>query len=166
MCATGFAPSVADAIGHPSLRSRPMAKPHFRAGVIAVVRRGDGKVLAFERSDLSGEWQLPQGGLEDGENYQAAAWRELEEETGLTHRDVRLVGEYDGFTVYTWPASMRRNGRLGQVHRWFFFEPVQDAITPTPDGSEFTAWTWVDPDELIERVVDFRKSPYRQVFGG
>lgn len=143
-----------------------MVKPHFRAGVIAVVRRGDGKVLAFERRDLSGEWQLPQGGLENGETHLAAAWRELEEETGLTGRDVRLVDEYDGFTVYTWPAEMRRNGRLGQVHRWFFFEPLDDDLVPVPDGREFSDWTWIDPAELIERVVAFRKAPYRQVLGG
>ena len=143
-----------------------MATPHFRAGVITVVRRGDGKLLAFERSDLSGEWQLPQGGLESGESHRAAAWRELEEETGLTDREVRLVDEYDGYTIYTWPNAMRRNGRMGQVHRWFFFEPIVDAVTPRPDGSEFQAWAWMDPDELIERVVDFRKAPYRQVLGG
>jgi putative (di)nucleoside polyphosphate hydrolase len=143
-----------------------MAKPHFRAGVIAVVRRRDGKVLAFERSDLSGEWQLPQGGLEHGETHLAAAWRELAEETGLTDRDVRLVDEYDGFTVYTWPPAMRRNGRLGQVHRWFFFEPIDEPVTPLPDGSEFSDWTWIEPGELIERVVAFRKAPYRQVLGG
>jgi putative (di)nucleoside polyphosphate hydrolase len=143
-----------------------MAKPHFRAGVIAVVRRADGKVLAFERSDLSGAWQLPQGGLEHGESHRAAAWRELEEETGLTDRDVRLVEEYDGYTVYAWPAAMRRNGRIGQVHRWFFFEPIHEPVSPMPDGSEFTDWTWIDPYELIEKVVEFRKAPYRQVLGG
>lgn len=143
-----------------------MAKPHFRAGVILVVRRADGMVLAFERSDLSGEWQLPQGGLESGESHRVAAWRELEEETGLTELDVRMVDEYDGYTVYTWPTAMRRHGRLGQVHRWFFFEPIRESIDPTPDGSEFSAWTWIDPHELIEKVVAFRRSPYRQVLGG
>lgn len=143
-----------------------MAKPHFRAGVVTVVRRGDGKVLVFERRDLAGEWQLPQGGLEQGESHRAAAWRELAEETGLTEHDVRLVDEYDGFTVYTWPSSMWRNGRLGQVHRWFFFEPRRPEVIPRPDGSEFTDWTWMEPSELIERVVDFRKDPYRQVLGG
>lgn len=143
-----------------------MAKPHFRAGVISVVRRGDGKVLVFERSDQSGEWQLPQGGLEPGESHRAAAWRELTEETGLTEHDVRLVDEYDGYTVYSWPSAMWRNGRLGQVHRWFFFEPFHDVVVPRPDGSEFTDWTWMEPAELIERVVDFRKASYRQVLGG
>jgi putative (di)nucleoside polyphosphate hydrolase len=143
-----------------------MAKPHFRAGVVTVVRRADGRVLAFERSDLSGEWQLPQGGVEPGETCRDAAWRELREETGLTERDVRLVDEYDGWTVYAWPTEMHRSGRLGQVHRWFFFEPATDALRPTPDGSEFTDWSWMEPADLIERVVEFRKAPYRQVLGG
>lgn len=143
-----------------------MAKPHFRAGVVTVVRRGDGMVLAFERRDVSGEWQLPQGGLEHGESHRAAAWRELAEETGLTDRDVRLVDEYDGYTVYAWPAELRHDGRLGQVHRWFFFEPIGETIVPRPDGSEFTDWKWMDPSELVERVVGFRREPYRQVFGG
>jgi putative (di)nucleoside polyphosphate hydrolase len=143
-----------------------MAKPHFRAGVVAAIRRSDGRILAFERSDLSGEWQLPQGGIETGESPVAAVWRELAEETGLDERDVRLVDEHAEWTVYAWPTSMRDSERIGQVHRWFFFEPVGDWIEPTPDGKEFRGWRWMQPDELIDRVVDFRKGPYRQVLGG
>ncbi|MHC4910704.1 MAG: NUDIX domain-containing protein [Planctomycetota bacterium] len=142
-----------------------MAKPHFRAGVVAAVRRADGRVMAFERSDLTGEWQLPQGGIESGESPKAAAWRELAEETGLGKDDVRLVEEIDDWTVYAWPTSMRDSDRIGQAHRWFFFEPLDDAIEPTPDGKEFCGWRWIQPDELIELVVDFRKAPYRKVFG-
>lgn len=142
-----------------------MAKPHFRAGVVTVVRRSDGKVMAFERSDLSGEWQLPQGGIENGESPRAAAWRELAEETGLGKDDVRLIDEADHWTVYAWPNSMRDSERIGQVHRWFFFEPVDESIEPTPDGKEFCGWRWIDPADLIDLVVEFRKGPYRQVFG-
>jgi putative (di)nucleoside polyphosphate hydrolase len=142
-----------------------MANPHFRAGVVVVIRRDDGMVLAFERSDLSGEWQLPQGGIEPGETAEQAAWRELGEETGLGPDDVELVDEFDGWTVYQWPKRLRRGDRLGQVHRWFFFAPIGE-ITPQPDGSEFTGWRWMTPAELIERVVDFRKDPYRRVLGG
>lgn len=131
-----------------------------------VVRRPDGKVLAFERTDTSGQWQLPQGGIDSGELPKDAAWRELGEETGLDERQVRLVGEHDDWTVYTWPKSMRPGGRLGQVHRWFFFEPRSTDIVPEPDGSEFTDWRWMKPRDLIDQVVEFRREPYRQVLLG
>ena len=143
-----------------------MTKPHLRAGIVAAVRHSDGRLLAFERTDLSGEWQLPQGGIEAGETPEQAAWRELHEETGLDASQVALVGEYDGWTGYLWPETIRRGGRLGQAHRWFFFEPIVDPLTPTPDGDEFSDWTWLHPETLIERVVEFRKQPYRQVLGG
>jgi len=143
-----------------------MANPHFRAGVVAVVRRSDGTVLAFERVDYPGQWQLPQGGMEPGETPEEAAWRELSEETGLSGDDVVLVDEYDGWTVYQWPKRLRNGDRLGQVHRWFFFEPRRDDIEPTPDGTEFSDWRWMTPAVLIDNVVGFRRQPYRQVLGG
>jgi putative (di)nucleoside polyphosphate hydrolase len=142
-----------------------MAKPHFRAGVVIVVRRSDGQVLAFERADLTGEWQLPQGGIESGETPEQAAWRELREETALTADDVELVDQHTDWTVYEWPADMRSSQRIGQVHRWFFFEALDDDLVPQPDGREFSGWQWITIDDLIGRVVDFRKRPYRQVLG-
>lgn len=144
-----------------------MAKPHLRIGVVAVVRRpADGWVMAFERSDHTGEWQLPQGGLEPGEGLREAAWRELTEETGLGVDDVRLTEERPCWTAYLWPESMHRNGRMGQVHRWFFFEPLTDDVVPTPDGSEFRDWRWMSPVELVESTVEFRRQPYEQVLLG
>ena len=71
MSATGSGPSAAD----PLATLGAMAMPHFRAGVIIVVRRADGSVLAFERRDVPGQWQLPQGGIEQGETITLAAWR-------------------------------------------------------------------------------------------
>jgi putative (di)nucleoside polyphosphate hydrolase len=143
-----------------------MVKPHFRAGVVAVVRRSDGQVMAFERADAPGAWQLPQGGIESGETPEQAAWRELWEETGLTKRDVRLVDQPPHWTVYEWPEDMRSTDRIGQAHRWFFFEPLADDVVPQPDGSEFTAWRWMPATDLIECVVEFRRGPYAQVLGG
>ena len=139
-----------------------MPNPHFRAGVVAVVRREDGKVLAFERVDTVGQWQLPQGGIESGESPKEAAWRELREETGLDTRCVRLVSEFDEWTVYLWPTEMQRRERLGQAHRWFFFEPRDGAVEPVPDGKEFSDWRWMEPRDLIDQVVDFRRGPYQQ----
>jgi putative (di)nucleoside polyphosphate hydrolase len=140
--------------------------PHFRAGVILVVRRADGQVLSFERSDRSDHWQLPQGGLDAGETPVAAAWRELREETGLGPEQVRLTGEHERWTVYEFPPEVRASGtvdeRLGQAHRWFFFEVLDPDVEPTPDGREFVDWRWTDVDTLIAEVADFRRPGYEE----
>ena len=122
--------------------------------------------MAFERVDAPGQWQLPQGGIEHDETPEEAAWRELNEETGLTPDDVRLAGEYPDWTAYVWPEEFRRNRRLGQAHRWFFFEPLHDDLRPTPDGHEFSDWSWFDTGDLVAQVVEFRRPCYQQVLGG
>ena len=141
-----------------------MGSRHFRAGVVIAVRRADGRVLAFERTDQPGQWQLPQGGLEAGESPLDAAWRELREETGLGPADVELVGEHPDWTLYEWPAEVVDGGaRLGQVHRWFLFRILDEDTEPTPDGREFRAWRWVEPEWLIEQVAPFRRPAYTRV---
>ena len=143
-----------------------MSGHHFRAGVVAVVRRADGQVLAFERADAPGQWQLPQGGLERGEAPQDAVWRELHEETGLGADDVELVGEHDAWIVTAWPAAVVGTGRrLGQVQRWFEFRARDDGVQPRPDGREFQAWKWVEPAWLIDNVVSFKQPGYATVLG-
>lgn len=146
-----------------------MAGQHFRAGVVAVVTRDDGLVLAFERAETRGQWQLPQGGLQDGERPIDGAWRELKEETGLGLDDVRLVDEYPYWVSYEWPDTLRvrRNSelRIGQTQRWFFFRPIRKKLAITPDGDEFSASKWVTREWLIEQVWGFRRAAYEQVLG-
>jgi putative (di)nucleoside polyphosphate hydrolase len=137
---------------------------HFRAGVVAVVTNSQGDVLAFERSDVNGQWQLPQGGIEPGETPVAAAWRELTEETGLGPDDVELIDEYPEWTLYEWPDHVQRQGkRLGQAQRWFTFRVFDDDVEPAPDGVEFVSWKWADTDWLIDQVVEFRRPSYERV---
>lgn len=133
---------------------------------MAVVERSDGAILAFERVDAPGSWQLPQGGIEPGEEPSDAVWRELEEETGLTTGDVTLSGEFPDWVHYEWPAEVvaGRKG-IGQIQRWFIFDVNDDAIEPSPDGSEFTNWKWVQRSWLIDHVVAFRSPAYRRVLG-
>jgi putative (di)nucleoside polyphosphate hydrolase len=141
-----------------------MASANFRAGVVAVVSNARDEVLAFERSDIAGAWQLPQGGIEVGEAPLVAAWRELGEETGLGPDDVESTGEHPMWMTYEFPDHVRSAGkRIGQVQRWYFFRAVTDDIVPTPDGVEFVAWRWVERDWLVEQVVSFRRDVYRAV---
>ncbi len=148
-----------------------MASVHFRAGVAIVVRRPDtGEVLAFERADTPGAWQLPQGGLQDGETPLQGAWRELEEETGLCEGDVEFVSEHPEWLVYEWPVEVQRSKggihrRIGQAQRWFIFHPLDNDLLPIPDGREFVAWMWVQPQWLIDHVADWRRAPYQAVLG-
>lgn len=142
---------------------RRVASRHFRAGVVIVVRRDDGRVLAFERVDSPGQWQLPQGGLEKREDPVDAAWRELGEETGLGVDEVELVGAGDEWIAYEWPADVIGSGdRLGQAQRWFEFRLLDDTTEPIPDGREFSAWRWVDTGWLIEQIVGFRRRAYER----
>ncbi len=140
-----------------------MANMHFRANVAAIVTNAVGDVMAFERGDLPGQWQLPQGGIDDGETPLEAAWRELGEETGLGPADVEFVSEFPEWTAYEYPLGIRKNGRVGQVQRWFTFRVRDEAVEPEPDGSEFVDWKWVQREWLVEHAVDFRRASYRRV---
>lgn len=142
----------------------------FRAGVVIVVRHPDLEhVMAFERFEPRGAWQLPQGGMNEGELPIDAAWRELMEETGLGPDHVDVLAEYPDWVAYEWPEELRqvknRRDRLGQVQRWFLFNANSPDIEPTPDGREFVDWKWVTPGWLIDHVPAFRHEAYVRVLG-
>lgn len=140
-----------------------MPSRHFRAGVVAVIARSDGHVLAFERADHPDAWQLPQGGIERDEEPDDAVWREVTEETGLRPEQLELVVAGDEWIAYTWPAEVVRDRKgLGQTQQWFGLRLRDETDEPSPDGSEFTAWRWVDPDWLVAHVVEFRRTAYRR----
>ena len=117
--------------------------------------------MAFERADLPGEWQLPQGGIDRGEEPLEAAWRELEEETGPR---ARPTSPRRRASVAGWSTNGRaefRDKRRGQVQRWFFFERrPRSTSEPVVDGVEFQAWRWCTPEWLVYQVVEFRAEAY------
>lgn len=146
-----------------------MTSQQFRAGVAVIVRRENGDILAFERKDTPGAWQVPQGGLDVGEEPVDAAWRELTEETGLDSRDVRLVMELPEWIAYEWPPDIRGrthdgHKRRGQIQKWFLFGTVHDQVTPVPDDHEFVDWKWIDPHHLVAHIVEFRRDAYARAF--
>jgi putative (di)nucleoside polyphosphate hydrolase len=138
---------------------------------VIVVRHPDlRRVMAFERVDSPGSYQLPQGGLDLDEEPMDGAWRELGEETGLGEQHVIARAEFPEWTVSEWPAEVRMirgksPGRRGQVHKWFLFDALSADVSPTPDGSEFVGWCWVEPDWLIEHVPAWRQAAYAKVLG-
>ena len=144
---------------------------HFRAGVVVVVCHPDERrVLVFERKNAPGQWQFPQGGMDTGETPLQSAHRELREETGLSDAEVRLLGEFPEWLAYQWPegmASAKSKGglRLGQVHRWFFFELLDASTEPRCDLREFVDWQWVTPQWILDRVIEFRRTAYRRALG-
>ena len=138
---------------------------YFRAGIGAVIFNSRGLILALERADIPGAWQLPQGGLEASEEPLRAAFREVVEETGITEPDLELLEVYPEPLVYELPASARseKTGR-GQVQYWFLFRfHGSDDTIDVKSGGEFHAWEWIPFQSLLHAAVDFRKSLYRKL---
>jgi putative (di)nucleoside polyphosphate hydrolase len=142
---------------------RPAA--YFRAGAGAVIADERGRVLALERTDTPGSWQFPQGGLEKDEEPLAAAYREIEEETNLPRRSLKLVSAYPDLLVYQLPKRARsKKTGLGQVQYWFFFRlrnPAhKEKVRPM---AEFMSAEWRPIDRVVSEAITFRKPIYQKL---
>jgi putative (di)nucleoside polyphosphate hydrolase len=142
----------------------------YRANVGIVVFNAEGLTLLCRRARSEGplNWQFPQGGVDDGEDLEAAARRELSEETGITH--IRLIAESPGLIVYDFPpgyqGSKAARGFKGQKQKWFAyrFEGEDGEIRLDNHAEvEFDAWRWTKLADAIETVVEFKRDAYRQV---
>jgi putative (di)nucleoside polyphosphate hydrolase len=142
-----------------------MSDAFFRANVGACVTDDLGRVLALKRKGVpESAWQMPQGGIEEGETPHDAVVRELQEETGLRARDFELVTERPGWLVYELPLEFRRpKVGWGQAQRWFLLR-MRPGATIRADGEEFEAFEWLHPAELLSRAIAFRRPVYEQVF--
>jgi len=122
-------------------------------------------VLALERSDVPGAWQLPQGGLEPGEEPLDAVMREIEEETGIEPRLLDPVTQEYRLLTYELPEAYRsgKTGR-GQTQYWFLFKYSGTDEDIRPDRSrEFSQWKWTSMEKLVSEVVEFRKPVYEEL---
>jgi 8-oxo-dGTP pyrophosphatase MutT (NUDIX family) len=139
----------------------------YRKGVGVVLCR-KGKIFLAERADIKGAWQMPQGGVDEGEDLLATARRELEEETAVTREEVELMGLYSDWTVYDLPEKgQKKLGSKGQVQKWFFFEFLggeKEIDLSKAKDKEFKQFRWATPEEVIEASVDFRKPVYEEIF--
>jgi len=135
---------------------------YFRAGAGAVIVNSAGRPLLFERSDIAGSWQLPQGGLDKDEEPYPAILREVEEETGISPGELELITRYPEPLAYELPAQARKNktGR-GQVIYFFLFRFTGDEeALDLSRSKEFCKWRWSSARRMVELAVDFRKPVY------
>lgn len=138
------------------------------AGVMLINRAG--QVFVGQRLDTTLEaWQMPQGGIDPGEDAEAAATRELWEETGVTADKVTLLAQAPEELVYDLPDDLVGKvwgGKYrGQTQRWFLFRfegEDGDVRIDTPHP-EFRAWRWADPAELPHLIVPFKRKLYDDV---
>jgi len=129
-----------------------------------------GLVFVGQRLDSTLEaWQMPQGGIDDGEDAEAAALRELGEETGVMPDKVALIAAAPDELFYDLPPDLVgkvwKGKWRGQRQRWFlyrFFGEDSDVDIGTAH-QEFRAWRWVAPAELPEIIVPFKKTLYENV---
>jgi len=126
------------------------------------------QVFVARRIDMSSDaWQMPQGGIDPGEEPHEAALRELAEETG-TDKAV-IVGESREWMKYDLPVEMIGQlwkGRFrGQTQKWFLlrFTGTDSDINIATETPEFTEWKWLEPEKLPDVIVPFKRDIYRQV---
>lgn len=131
---------------------------------------GDGLIFAGQRLDSNAPaWQMPQGGIDDGEKPRMAALRELWEETGVTSDLVEFIGKTNDWVTYDLPDELLGKiwgGKFrGQKQRWFLFrfKGEDDQINIVTEHPEFSNWRWIAADEMLAAIVPFKRTVYEQV---
>ena len=140
----------------------------LRSGVGIVVLNKDNKVFVAKRIDNPKNfWQMPQGGVEQEEDFLKAAYRELEEETSI--KTVELIKELDGTITYELPDHLLgiiwKGKYRGQKQKWFLmrFTGEEKEINIKTQNPEFLDWKWIGLDQITEFVVDFKLHVYKEL---
>ena len=140
----------------------------LRIGVGAIVLNKKNQVFVGKRKDNPvDKWQMPQGGVNDGEDLTSAMKRELNEETGI--ENIKILNEIDGWFEYELPnyllGKIWRGKFRGQKQKWFIVKFLGDdeEINLEKDKPEFIEWKWLDIENLPNVIVDFKKKVYEKL---
>ena len=140
----------------------------LRNGVGIVVLNNKNKVFVARRIDNPKNfWQMPQGGVDEGEDFLKAAYRELEEETSI--KNVKLIKEIEDTITYELPDHLLgiiwKGKYRGQKQKWFLmrFTGDEKEINIRTENPEFLDWKWIEINQITEVVVDFKLHVYKEL---
>lgn len=152
------------------LTSRPFSELPYRPCVGIALANRSGQVFAGRRIDSdTPAWQMPQGGIDEGESPQDAALRELGEETGVAPDMVTVEARMSEWLRYDLPRELApklwKGKYRGQEQLWFLlrFRGTDDQISIETEQPEFAEWAWLDTHELVEKIVPFKRDVYARV---
>ena len=140
----------------------------LRTGVGAIVLNKNNQVFVGKRKDNPGKyWQMPQGGIDNNEDYLNAALRELEEETSI--KSVKLIKEIDGYLTYNLPDELLgiiwKGKYKGQKQKWYImkFTGDESEINVKTKKPEFLDWRWINIENITDTVVEFKSDVYNKL---
>jgi len=140
----------------------------LRLGVGIVLLNHENNIFVGKRIDNpKNSWQMPQGGVDQNENFLQAAKRELEEETGI--KSVKLIKELDGWFKYDLPkyllGKLWKGKYRGQKQKWFIMKFIgnDSEVNIKTKHPEFLDWKWIDPENLTDIAVHFKLEVYKKL---
>jgi putative (di)nucleoside polyphosphate hydrolase len=142
----------------------------YRSGVGIMLINSQKQIFVGKRIDNNSDaWQMPQGGIDVGENEDVAIFRELKEETGIDESNVNILRKSKNYHYYNLPYNLQKRfwgGKyLGQRQRWYLAEFIGDdsVIDVKTENPEFSHWKWIDQNDIINAIVGFKRDLYCDV---